>query len=254
MPAVHSRFIDALDALNDNIVILDACGSILFTNRSWRKFARKNPCADGTLPRYIAVGSNYLNVCRAAAQADPDTFGDICHGIEAVLEGARRDYSLTYPCHSPQKDRWFEMNVRPLTHAIPREVLIVHTDITQRRLSELEAQRKQSELSAALANLSGLAGRIKSSLDQNLKTAELAHSFSPRQEASIHVQHQLDSLSTREMEVLRGLAQGQRQASIAAALKLSPKSISTYRSRILNKLNLNSDAELIAFLTRNGQL
>lgn len=254
MPTSHSRYVDVLNTLNDHIVILDVRGTILFTNTSWRQFARKNPCADGTPPRHIEIGSNYLSVCRAAEQAAPDELGEICRGIQAVLDGTRRNYSLIYPCHSPQKDRWFEMKVHPLAHAEPREVVIIHSDITQRWLSELEAQRKQSELSAALANLSGLARDLKNSLKQKIKTSGSAQSISRSHSTSLNAQRLLDSLSKREQEVLRGMAEGQRQAHIASVLNLSPKSVATYRARILVKLDLRSDAELITFLTRAGQL
>ena len=57
----------------------------------------------------------------------------------------------------------------------------------------------------------------------------------------------LEDLSDREFQVLRSLAQGKIQNEIAAELHLSPSTINTYRSRILEKLNLSSTAELIRF-------
>ncbi len=57
--------------------------------------------------------------------------------------------------------------------------------------------------------------------------------------------HQL--LSTRELEVLSLFAAGKTVVQIATELSLSPKTISTYRERLLSKLQLNSTAELIRF-------
>jgi len=57
--------------------------------------------------------------------------------------------------------------------------------------------------------------------------------------------HQL--LSAREMEVLNLFAAGKTVAQIASELTLSPKTISTYRGRLLEKLNLHTTADLIRY-------
>lgn len=55
------------------------------------------------------------------------------------------------------------------------------------------------------------------------------------------------TLSKREFEVLVLLAQGQSVKSIAQALTLNVKTISTYRARLLDKLQLSTTAELIRY-------
>jgi len=60
-----------------------------------------------------------------------------------------------------------------------------------------------------------------------------------------------DSLSDREFQVLRLLASGQTVKEIAAELLLSVKTISTYRARILAKLNFSTNAELIHYAIQN---
>jgi DNA-binding NarL/FixJ family response regulator len=54
-------------------------------------------------------------------------------------------------------------------------------------------------------------------------------------------------LSDREFQVLRLLAQGQNQRDIAEYLAISPKTVSTYRTRILEKLGLETTAELMRY-------
>lgn len=56
-----------------------------------------------------------------------------------------------------------------------------------------------------------------------------------------------EALSDRELEVLRLLGQGKSVKEIAAALNLSSKTVSTYRTRLLEKLELTSTAELIRY-------
>jgi len=54
-------------------------------------------------------------------------------------------------------------------------------------------------------------------------------------------------LSDREFQVLVSLANGQTVTEIARELELSPKTVSTYRSRILKKMGLSSSADLIRY-------
>lgn len=70
--------------------------------------------------------------------------------------------------------------------------------------------------------------------------------------SSTRLQSGLENLSTRELSVMRLLYQGIMVKEIAAKLELSPKTISTYRYRVLEKLKLNSNAELIQFVMRNN--
>jgi len=62
----------------------------------------------------------------------------------------------------------------------------------------------------------------------------------------------LDTLSTREIQVLRGLALGKSNREIAETYHISTKTIDTYRARVLNKLNLKNNAELTRFAIQNG--
>jgi two-component system, NarL family, invasion response regulator UvrY len=56
-----------------------------------------------------------------------------------------------------------------------------------------------------------------------------------------------EALSEREYQVFRMLGGGLSGKEIAAELELSPKTVSTYRTRVLRKLNLKSNADLIRY-------
>ncbi len=62
----------------------------------------------------------------------------------------------------------------------------------------------------------------------------------------------LDSLSTRELQVLRRLALGHTNREIASAYNISIKTVDTYRFRLLKKLNLRNNAELSRFAIQNN--
>jgi two-component system, NarL family, invasion response regulator UvrY len=61
-----------------------------------------------------------------------------------------------------------------------------------------------------------------------------------------------EGLSARELEVVSLLATGMTLSGIAEELSLSPKTISTYRERILAKLNLKTTSEIIRYAIKEG--
>jgi DNA-binding NarL/FixJ family response regulator len=61
-----------------------------------------------------------------------------------------------------------------------------------------------------------------------------------------------DRLSDREMEVFRRLAAGRTVSQIAEELSLSVKTVSTHRTRILKKMGMSSNAELMRYAMKNG--
>jgi len=61
-----------------------------------------------------------------------------------------------------------------------------------------------------------------------------------------------DALSDREYQVLRMLGSGRTVSEIAASLGLSVKTVSTYRARLLDKLQMRSNAELMRYAIENG--
>jgi len=61
-----------------------------------------------------------------------------------------------------------------------------------------------------------------------------------------------ERLSDREYEVLRGLGTGLTVKIVAERLGLSPKTVSTYRMRILEKLQMGTNADLIRYVNDHG--
>jgi two-component system, NarL family, invasion response regulator UvrY len=61
-----------------------------------------------------------------------------------------------------------------------------------------------------------------------------------------------DTLSERELQVFLRLARGETVGHIADGMSLSVKTVSTYRSRVLEKLSLNTNSELTYYALKNG--
>lgn len=118
-----------LDALPSQIAVLDSDGAIVWVNRAWREFAEQNGC-----PRDDAYATdNYLHVCQSAQANDP-LAASAEEGVRAVLEGEALRFSLEYPCHSPEEERWFVMFVTPMEGG---GAVVNHVNITERKWREM---------------------------------------------------------------------------------------------------------------------
>lgn len=62
----------------------------------------------------------------------------------------------------------------------------------------------------------------------------------------------VDALSRRERQILQGVAEGKSTAQLARALCLSPKTIDTYRSRLMQKLDIDGVAAMVRFAIECG--
>ena len=82
-------------------------------------------------------------------------------------------------------------------------------------------------------------------------TEEAAEILALRMASGARDRSPIDTLSKREIQVLRCLALGQTTREIAEVYHISVKTVDTYRSRLLQKLNLRNNAELTRFAIQN---
>lgn len=73
-----------------------------------------------------------------------------------------------------------------------------------------------------------------------------------RQEEGTVVGHTWDTLTVREREILKLIAEGKRNKDIAAYLSISVKTVEKHRSNLMKKLEAHSVSELTAFAIENG--
>ena len=62
----------------------------------------------------------------------------------------------------------------------------------------------------------------------------------------------LEQLSSRELEILQLVAEGKTSHEIAVLLSISPKTVDTYRSRLMTKINVKDITGLVKFAVRYG--
>lgn len=139
-----------LDTLDEQIVVIDKQGIIQYVNRSWRQFGVENGIPAG----FDWVGTPYLGFCGGGSVREDFLADQACLGIREVLNGDRESFDLEYPCHSPERKRWFMMLISPIRSTHVPLFVISHVNITQRKLLE-----ERIELLSLHDSLTGLANR-----------------------------------------------------------------------------------------------
>ncbi len=76
--------------------------------------------------------------------------------------------------------------------------------------------------------------------------------FARRRRGGIRRKVLFDRLSRRELQIAMALSDGSKVSAIAELLKISPKTVYTYRYRIFEKLGIRSDVELTILAMKNG--
>lgn len=127
--------------------------------------------------------------------------------------------------------------VRLLVLSLNAEAAYAQRALQMGAAGYLAKDRAADELVAAIERIAGGGRYITATLAE-----QLADLLTGQRTTAAHAE-----LSPQEYRVMIQLAEGHRIADIAGAMHLSPKTVSTYRTRILEKLALTSNAELACY-------
>ncbi|WP_042699377.1 chemotaxis protein CheB [Azospirillum sp. B506] len=131
----QERLQKVLDSLPEHIAVTDRDGRIVMVNAAWRGFAQRNGAA---VADRCGVGTNYLEVCLSPEGREKDGIARRVHdGLRRILDGEADDFTIEYPCHSPDEQRWFLMHATRLNDR-DGGVVVSHINITNRKLMELQ--------------------------------------------------------------------------------------------------------------------
>ncbi len=128
-----------LDSLSAHIAVLDKDGVIVAVNEAWQDFAKAN-CVEGQAAS-TGIGQNYLKVCESSEAFEADT-KKILENLRAVLNSAKTGFSFEYPCHSPEEERWFLLQVSAMRGAAGGAA-VSHINITDRKKAETELKNSE---------------------------------------------------------------------------------------------------------------
>ena len=128
-----------IDGLSINICVIDAQGWIVKTNRAWDDFAAENNAVQGS----FREGVNYLDACRPMSDGDRADIEETVAGIRGVIDGTRAEFVKEYPCHAPDRERWFVCKANPVKLPSASYVVISHMDITAQKKIDHELFKAQ---------------------------------------------------------------------------------------------------------------
>ncbi|MEO8391580.1 MAG: PAS domain S-box protein, partial [Chloroflexota bacterium] len=136
-----------LAAFPANTAVLDETGAIIAVNRAWCEFADNNGFHDAA----YGIGQNYFEICHRAIGEDANLAQAAANGLRQIVAEGGSTFTLEYPCHSPDKQRWFLLRASGFDINAKRYVVVMHEDITQRILAEEQA-RSQARFPAENPN------------------------------------------------------------------------------------------------------
>lgn len=144
-------FKQTLDSLAEHIAIIDAEGTIIYVNSSWRKFSDTNQGKCNA----TCEGINYFSVCSNATGPTSLEASSAMNGLEDILSGKINEFKIEYPCHSQKEKRWFILYITPLTsrHQITGAV-VSHIPITDRKIAEDQLKQSENRFFLAFENAS----------------------------------------------------------------------------------------------------
>ncbi len=144
--------------------------------------------------------------------------------------------------------------LRRASPATPILVLSAHAErayatrsLQEGALGYLNKERAPDELVAAIECVIGGGRYITATLAGELADQLVSGSTTPRREGLRH-----EDLSKQEYRVMLQLVDGLSVSDIAQGMHLSPKTVSTYRTRILEKLDLPGTVELVKYCIAYG--
>ncbi len=185
-----------------------------------------------------------------AAQPDFEVVGEAANGREAaeLAEKLRPDIVLM-DVQMPELNgieatrRMVTANsrVKVLVLSMHKEALYVREVLKAGARGYILKDAIDTELLSAMRSVARGDGYISPAVSGALLTDYREQSSNP-----------LDTLSTREREVLQLIAEGKTNKEVATKLNLSVYTVDSHRGKIMEKLNLHSAGELVRFAMKNG--
>ncbi|MDP9087525.1 MAG: response regulator transcription factor [Pseudomonadota bacterium] len=187
------------------------------------------------------------------AEAGITAIGETATGNETLDQLRRQEWDLLLmDIHMP--DRSGLDILRHVTSGYPKTRVLIMSGLP-------EAQYARNVLRAGASGYLSKGGSPEELLKavrtvligRRYVSASLAESMAADLEGC-HDQNQPlhERLSVREFQIFGKLAAGAGVGDIAEELSLSVKTVSTYRSRVLEKMNFTSNADMTAYALRNG--
>ena len=182
---------------------------------------------------------------------DMECVVEAVNGYQAIEKASRNDIDVALLDISMPGPDWLDVlkTIKQENPGLPVLILSVHPEkqyavraIKSGASGYLTKDKAHDELITAIRRAAAGGRYISTGLAE-----QLADLIEFKQESLSH-----ETLSDREFTVMVMLAKGNSLSSIARHLCVSPKTVSTYRTRILDKMKLQSNAQIIHYAIKHG--
>jgi len=134
------------------VTVVDGGGTIHFVNATWLAFSSTNGYRGADF-----VGLNYFDLCTSVEGAEKEQAVLFGRGLRSVLDRSEPVFEMVYPCHAPDKQRWFKGIVSPFDG----HTIIAHVDITAEYepgttdATQLERSKRAHDIQTMLTTVFG---------------------------------------------------------------------------------------------------
>lgn len=231
-----------VDSLSAHVAVLDDQGVILETNRAWQEYGMEN----GLEGDVDSVGVNYISVCESARESGEPEVETVLLGIQKVLSGDLHEFVTLYPCHSPDRRRWFNLRVLPYRSQGTKRIILVHEDVTPIILAQEKLFKKGQELMKKTEKLEETNIALKVLLD---------HRDQDREELEQRIAANIKELVLPYVEKLHSRQLGSREQTLAEIIEANLLDIVSPFLQKLSALHLQLTPQEVdvASLVRQGK-
>lgn len=127
------------DALSAHISILDQESNLVQVNSAWRDFGVQN----GLRHSNHCLGMNYLKICDSATGQGAEGASLVAQAIREIGADGKDEISVEYPCHAPNKERWFIARITSFDINGKKWIVVAHENITERKQAEVALRESQ---------------------------------------------------------------------------------------------------------------
>lgn len=145
-----TMFQSVIDAIPENIVVINTEGEVVAVNQGWRSFTESSGL---TIPR-SGIGSKYIDLCATNRRSDDLDITEIQAGIQRVIDGNLDLFEFEQTLAWDAR-RWLIGRATFFNDGIRRRIIITHEDITRHKHAEMNLRHQ-----ALHDSLTGLPNRM----------------------------------------------------------------------------------------------